>query len=50
MGRGTGLGLFVSRSIIKTYGGEITLETKPGEGSVFTVSLPLKEGHEDTDN
>ncbi len=50
VGRGTGLGLFVSRSIIKTYGGEITLQTRPGEGSVFTVSLPVKEGHENTDN
>lgn len=49
VGRGTGLGLFVSRSIIKTYGGEITLETKLGEGSVFTVSLPAGEVHEDTD-
>ncbi|GMR05332.1 MAG: HAMP domain-containing sensor histidine kinase [Thermodesulfobacteriota bacterium] len=49
-GKGTGLGLFVSQSIIKTYGGEITLQTGPGEGSVFTVSLPVKEGHEDTDN
>jgi len=49
-GRGTGLGLFVSRSIIKTYGGEITLQTRLGEGSVFTVSLPAKEDHEDTDN
>ncbi|MFQ5737022.1 MAG: ATP-binding protein [Thermodesulfobacteriota bacterium] len=50
VGKGTGLGLFVSQSIIKTYGGEITLETKPGEGSAFTVTLPVKEGHEDTDN
>ncbi|MDP2689232.1 MAG: ATP-binding protein [Deltaproteobacteria bacterium] len=50
VGRGTGLGLFVSQSIIKAYGGEITLKTKLGEGSAFTVSLPAKEGHEDTDN
>ncbi len=40
VGRGTGLGLFVSQSIIKAYGGEITFTTKEGEGSSFTVSLP----------
>lgn len=40
VGRGTGLGLFVSDSIIKAYGGEITLRSRPGEGSVFTVALP----------
>lgn len=39
-GRGTGLGLFVSQSIISAYGGEITLKSVPGEGSVFTVALP----------
>ncbi|HBG45433.1 MAG TPA: hypothetical protein DDW94_00425 [Deltaproteobacteria bacterium] len=38
-GRGTGLGLFVSQSIIKAYGGEITFRTS-AEGSVFTVALP----------
>ncbi|MEK7774035.1 MAG: ATP-binding protein, partial [Deltaproteobacteria bacterium] len=40
VGKGTGLGLFVSRGIIKAYGGEITFTTKEGEGSAFTVSLP----------
>ncbi|MBI5903814.1 MAG: HAMP domain-containing protein [Deltaproteobacteria bacterium] len=40
VGKGTGLGLFVSQSIIKAYGGEITFTTKEGEGSSFTVSLP----------
>ncbi|MBI5493321.1 MAG: HAMP domain-containing protein [Deltaproteobacteria bacterium] len=49
-GQGTGLGLFVSQSIIKAYGGEITLHTKEGEGSSFTVLLPPGEGHEDTHN
>lgn len=40
VGKGTGLGLFVSQGIIKAYGGEITFTTKEGEGSSFTVSLP----------
>ena len=38
---GTGLGLFVSQSIIKTYGGEITLSSSEGAGASFTVSLPV---------
>lgn len=44
-GEGTGLGLFVSRSLIETYGGLITVESTEGEGTVFTVSLPA-EKHE----
>jgi len=40
VGKGTGLGLFVSESIVKTYGGEIDFESKVSEGSAFTVRLP----------
>ena len=43
-GRGTGLGLFVSQSIIKAYGGEIALASTDGAGSVFTVILPCADG------
>lgn len=42
-GRGTGLGLFVSQSIIKAYGGEIELASTEGAGSVFTVILPCAD-------
>ena len=39
-GRGTGLGLATSRSIIKQFGGHISLESTPGEGTVCTFRLP----------
>jgi|GEM_PF-1607769 len=38
-GKGTGLGLFVSQGIIKTYGGFIDVKSIEGKGSVFTVYL-----------
>jgi signal transduction histidine kinase len=39
---GTGLGLFISKSIIEAHGGMIWAENNPGgRGSTFTFSLPL---------
>ena len=41
--QGTGLGLAVSQKIIREHGGEITVESTPGEGSRFTLSWPRSE-------
>ncbi len=41
IGNGTGLGLTVSMAIIKRHEGTITVKSKPGHGSIFTVMLPL---------
>jgi len=40
-GQGTGLGLSLSYDIIKVHGGEIMMETKEDEGSVFVILLPI---------
>jgi two-component system NtrC family sensor kinase len=42
VGKGTGLGLSVSYNIVKSHGGDILVATQPGQGSTFTVVLPVK--------
>ncbi len=40
---GAGIGLFISEWIVRAHCGEIQVQSRPGEGSVFTVVLPLDE-------
>ena len=44
IGKGTGLGLAVSYHIVKEHGGDIHVESQRGEGTTFTVVLPLNFG------
>jgi signal transduction histidine kinase len=39
-GQGTGLGLSLSYDIVKAHGGELKVETKENEGTLFTIILP----------
>jgi two-component system NtrC family sensor kinase len=43
-GHGTGLGLSVVYGIVKAHGGTIDVETAPGQGTTFTIRLPVEPG------
>lgn len=39
---GLGLGLFITRQLVEAHGGSVSVQSRQDEGSVFTVTLPLK--------
>ncbi|WP_152621831.1 sensor histidine kinase [Archangium violaceum] len=43
-GEGSGLGLSVCKSIISAHGGDISVDSEPGQGTTFRVSLPVYGG------
>jgi signal transduction histidine kinase len=42
--KGSGLGLTLVRHIVEAHGGRVGVRSRPGEGSTFTIELPLGEG------
>jgi PAS domain S-box-containing protein len=40
-GTGTGLGLSICHRLVKDHGGQIQVESQPGQGTTFTISLPI---------
>jgi len=41
----TGLGLAITKELVKMHNGRITVKSKPNEGAIFTVFIPLKNMH-----
>ena len=47
--RGSGIGLSLVKHIVESHGGRVTVDSEPGRGATFTVTLPLRRGSEERD-
>jgi two-component system sensor histidine kinase SenX3 len=41
---GTGLGLAIVRHVAQAHGGDVTVDSREGEGSTFTIQVPISNG------
>ncbi|TMC29062.1 MAG: HAMP domain-containing histidine kinase [Chloroflexi bacterium] len=41
MEKGTGLGLWVSHGVVQAHGGTLKVRSRPGQGTTFTITLPV---------
>ena len=49
-GKGTGLGLSITYGLVKKLGGDITVQSHVGQGTAFTITLPIHHEHSENNN